>query len=773
MILEPDLLELIPWAAIAPVSALPNRKDKAEWRNNSQTVSYGLFNDIPLVVLPHEDIRTAYQSLSGVLPKTHYHYKVASDITTYFTELSPCYETDIFDKDLQRAEIIRVLIFGWQKSGNLPDSPKIHAGNIQDWLYQVSVRSDPIGYHRNLPKDESKHWLVKRFIVSAQSCNLLPKCAWIRHDNAQEWLHLFVPIHDPWISIPPGTRDLRYWSWHNKVARKYWQRCRITDEECLRFNRLWDVYRPNCTPYLSLDKANIVNPQNKPDKMHFSYFEMVYSGRREGWQNQSATQTQSETPVVGDGSPAVGGISSVVGDGSPAVGEGGPVVGDGGMVTSGDLTNHPLNWSLDQDSEDRDYVMEDVEGDSEGGGSSTAEKSSVQRFQEAAYNLHQNTPATLSGHSPSFQSSQAGNSDQEEDEDNRTTPSAEMHHHNNAYPNQGQGRGGRGGRGGGRGGGGRRSTANSAESQLNLRESGIPNAGHALPPRPLRPTMRPKIFVRTPPQYRAGNYNPAAVQQYQQHHTYNQYPTQQPGHNPWTNPNVPSFNAGSGFDLRRRRQSTTGNHGTILPSEARRRATQENNYGFTNLGFQPMNSASPSNASPSGGNHLPALHDRNATQNFGQKRSVTSSFVSPRNTGIAGNTGGMVGQSQQPNVDFDRGFNTASSVFNDTVNSSFGSASSRPPSTLNRREGPDLAMQNNMGLRNNEPRTFESLHAPPSPEPESRRPTSQMVTNPQTGQASVVAPASPILGSFFPRNLRVVRRQRGLESKLKRLAPRV
>ncbi|KAK7984685.1 hypothetical protein PG988_002307 [Apiospora saccharicola] len=290
---------------------------------------------------------------------------------------------------------------------------------------------------------------------------------------------------------------------------------------------------------------------------------MVTTRRREARQNQSvtqaATQTQPETPVVDDESHAVV-------DGSSVGGEGGPVVGDGGMVTSADMTNHPLDWSLDQDLEDHDDIMEDVDSgaevDSDGDCGSTAEKRSVQRFREAAYNLHrQNTPATLSrvqqpsypdppdnntsaweqslagpstglqrpiksgtnanqtlnslplsgnlpspipqatvtgltsntsqplfplGHSPSFQSSQAGNPDQEEDEDNTTTPSTEMHHHNNAYPNRGRGRGGRGGRGGGRGGGGggRLSTANSAESPHNLRQTGMPNAGHALPPRP-------------------------------------------------------------------------------------------------------------------------------------------------------------------------------------------------------------------------------------------------------------------------------------------------
>ncbi|KAK8103083.1 chromatin regulatory protein Sir2 [Apiospora sp. TS-2023a] len=71
-----------------------------------------------------------------------------------------------------------------------------------------------------------------------------------------------------------------------------------------------------------------------------------------------------------------------------------------------------------------------------------------------------------------------------------------------------------------------------------------------------------------------------------------------------------------GFDLRRRRQSTTGNHGRILPSEARSRATQENNYGFTNLGFQPMNSAPPSPRTPL------------QVENFGQNNSVTSPFAS-------------------------------------------------------------------------------------------------------------------------------------------------
>ncbi|KAK8128825.1 PARP-domain-containing protein [Apiospora sp. TS-2023a] len=82
----------------------------------------------------------------------------------------------------------------WQKLGVLLTICAVGQGQVQtDWASvakevgyssggtaQVSVRSDPIGYHSNLPKDESKHWLVKRFIESAQSCNLLPKCTWIR-----------------------------------------------------------------------------------------------------------------------------------------------------------------------------------------------------------------------------------------------------------------------------------------------------------------------------------------------------------------------------------------------------------------------------------------------------------------------------------------------------------------------------------------------------------------------------------------------------------------
>ncbi|KAK8008347.1 hypothetical protein PG991_010898 [Apiospora marii] len=475
VVLEPVLHKDIEYAAIAPTSGI--QQGRENWRDASQTVSYGLFNNIPIVILPVEDIRTAFQSLQGVLPKDIYNYKVASDVSGFWEEPRAYPLHQYIDAEVQRLRIINVLIHGWQQVGILERSPDIHAGNIQSWMHLLAVKSDPLGHHRQLHEEEAKNWLVKRFIEAAQTCNLLPKCPWIRRDNASDWLHLFVPINNPWVSIPPGTRDQGYWTWHNSVARQYWKRCGITNEECLRLTRLWGVYRPDCTPFLFLDEANIVTPVNKPDEIPPGYFcEMVTTRRRR------AEQVQSATHMTRPGVP--------------------PFVDDGGTEDAG----------FDHD------------GDVDENDDSAAGKSSVQKFREAATNLHQNTqqpsysavpnhnvsaweqslpqPSTglqspnnfghaanqpfvnwsLFGASPSIHSSEAGYLDEEEDD---STAEYEMSgQYNNTSANGGRDGGGPEGRGG------RRELGN-----FNLRQNVTSNAAHSLParPPPLRQPTGPRF----------------------------------------------------------------------------------------------------------------------------------------------------------------------------------------------------------------------------------------------------------------------------------------
>ncbi|KAK8075475.1 hypothetical protein PG997_010138 [Apiospora hydei] len=322
LVLSPNLHEEEYFRAIAPVYDIDQGFE--QWRDVSQTVRYGLFNDIPLVVLPVKDIRSAYQSLEDVVPKQAYNHIVASDITQFWTQPRD-YQLSPVTQQVQRLEVIGVLLDGWKRLGVLPDEPDIHAGNVQTWVHLLTVKGDLLRHHSELHTEESKNWLIKRFIVAAQTCGLLPKCAWIRRDNAQAWMHLL------------------------NVALRYWRRCgitdeaslRFTDEASLRFNRLWHVYRPDCTPYLYIDAANIVTPDNKPDSVPAHYYEMSVTERRETRLSQLAQQAANFAQ-------------------QPS----GHVVGEDGRLTAGNLAGHPLDDFLDDSSdEDEDENMEDIDSD--------------------------------------------------------------------------------------------------------------------------------------------------------------------------------------------------------------------------------------------------------------------------------------------------------------------------------------------------------------------------------------------------------------------------
>ncbi|KAK7961958.1 uncharacterized protein PG986_002783 [Apiospora aurea] len=421
IVLGPNLHEEEYFRAIAPVYDIEQGFE--QWRDVSQTVRYGLFNDIPLVVLPVEDIRSAYQSLEDGVPKQAYNHIVASDITQFWTQPRD-YQLSLVTQQVQRLEVIGVLVDGWKRLGVLPNEPDIHAGNVQTWVHLLTVRGDLLRHHSELQLEESKNWLTKRFIVAAQTCGLLPKCAWIRSDNAQAWMHLLVPIHDPFVTAPPGTRDQAYWTWHQNVAQRYWRRCGITDEASLRFNRLWHVYRPGCTPYLYIDAANIVTPDNKPDSVPAHYYEMSVTERRETRLSQLAEQAANFAQ-------------------QPS----GHVVGEDGRLTAGNLSGHPLDDFLDDSSdegedanmedidsdEDEDESMEDIESDDndDGGDSDNDEdpddgpQGAVQQPQQAPSSAESIREAAQAPRENSqMPPEQSGSSSGTQQQDNQSVPSS-------------------------------------------------------------------------------------------------------------------------------------------------------------------------------------------------------------------------------------------------------------------------------------------------------------------------------------------------------------
>ncbi|KAK6859623.1 hypothetical protein PG995_003259 [Apiospora arundinis] len=391
IVLGPDLSYQLDFHAIAPVGQV--KKDHLQWHELPQVYQYGLHTDIALDVLPVSDVRVAYQSLTSVLKKGSYNRAIASDVSSCWEETER-FPAHMIDEEDQQLRVITVLLKGWQRIGLVEKSDQWTARNVQQWLPQVAVNSDLLEHRKYLGAAESNNWLIKRFLVAAQACGLLPKCSWIRHDNAQDWLHLFVPIHDPSIAVPPGTKYIEYWNWHQNITRQYWQRCGIVNEAELTFNKLWNVYRPRCTPYLYLDHANIVSPDSKPDEVPSTYFEMAITRNRK--QKEKAREAQGQLPR-----------------------QGGPVVGDNGRITSGNLSNHPLDFYLG-DGSDSDESMPDSEiggsndddnddqGDDLGNNrpqgttnQAPKPKSSVDRFIEAARGLRESSQVPQ-GRKPSF-----------------------------------------------------------------------------------------------------------------------------------------------------------------------------------------------------------------------------------------------------------------------------------------------------------------------------------------------------------------------------------
>ncbi|KAK8086436.1 hypothetical protein PG994_001410 [Apiospora phragmitis] len=86
--IKPVKLELAPnlhneefFAAIASVSVIG--QGFLQWHASSQIVSYGLYNDIALVILPVGDIGIAFQCLREVMLKGTYNATVAFDVTGF------------------------------------------------------------------------------------------------------------------------------------------------------------------------------------------------------------------------------------------------------------------------------------------------------------------------------------------------------------------------------------------------------------------------------------------------------------------------------------------------------------------------------------------------------------------------------------------------------------------------------------------------------------------------------------------------------------------
>lgn len=392
IILGPSLHESAYFQAIAPVVDVTDRRD--QWRRSAQINLYGLFNDIALNILPTSAIKIAYQTLSNVLSRGVYNKIAAFDVSTFWEDPERVI-VHLVDEEVQRLALINVLLRGWKRGGVVQNSDRWTPQNVQLWISQVAIGSDPLRHHKALPQPYANNWLVRRFLVAAQACNLLPKCHWIRHDNAQDWLHLFVPIHHPWVTVPPATKDSAYWSWHTNVARQYWMRCGINDEESLRVNQLWSLYRPHCTPYLFMDVTNTVLPTNKPDYVPAVFFEMVTTRNKKARDRAIAAQDPLQQPQV----------------------EEGPVLDEHGRVTSGNLSGHPLDYYLDNQSDSDNGIQDDDTGkesdDDEDGDNDSdddsddesfygrgrkcvikkvvATRSSVELFREAARNLRKHS----------------------------------------------------------------------------------------------------------------------------------------------------------------------------------------------------------------------------------------------------------------------------------------------------------------------------------------------------------------------------------------------
>lgn len=172
----------------------------AKWSRCSSLGRHGLFTDMPVAILPPEFVEKITQHLQPL----GYEAVIPS-------QMHP---------KLRQWDIIKVLIYGWQRTGLLPSHPDINPGTVNCWFHLVAAGSDPsVPYV--LDKAALATRRVERFMTVAQALGLLPKAEGIRVGNPQQWLHLFVPIHDWAIIVPPSRTQPLYWKWHRVVARRY------------------------------------------------------------------------------------------------------------------------------------------------------------------------------------------------------------------------------------------------------------------------------------------------------------------------------------------------------------------------------------------------------------------------------------------------------------------------------------------------------------------------------------------------------------------------
>ncbi|KAI0121089.1 hypothetical protein BJ170DRAFT_714758 [Xylariales sp. AK1849] len=137
---------------------------------------------------------------------------------------------------------IENIIKGWRQQGLLhegvlPEGISFRTSNIQKWFHSLS-QTDSSQQAAIDPQLLIEDRICKS-IADWQAYGLLPKHPTIRHNNVQEWLHLFVPIHTliP-VCLPPYIGDSWYWVIHRQRAISHWKFHGITSEESLKIPQL-------------------------------------------------------------------------------------------------------------------------------------------------------------------------------------------------------------------------------------------------------------------------------------------------------------------------------------------------------------------------------------------------------------------------------------------------------------------------------------------------------------------------------------------------------
>lgn len=173
------------------------------WIRSSPLGTHGLYTDMPLGILPPE---FAVEIMRGMEPP--------DDEGTTPSQMHPA---------LRQWDTIKALLHGWQRIGLLPTHPDVNPGTVNSWFHLVAAGSDPSD--PSAPGGHDERGLatrrVERFIVEAQTLGLLPRVEGILADNPQRWLHLFVPVHDWGVIIPPSNIHSLYWRWHRVVTKRY------------------------------------------------------------------------------------------------------------------------------------------------------------------------------------------------------------------------------------------------------------------------------------------------------------------------------------------------------------------------------------------------------------------------------------------------------------------------------------------------------------------------------------------------------------------------